>query len=112
MKKIAKIRIFEKDLAVFHLMNHLRFSSNHDGFIVYAHEQYIIFFFRNAYIVHNNANIQNYNLNNRYDQAISVIRLHKNTDPIPRKKGVRQGDTLFPKLLQMHSLQDIFRKLD
>ena len=39
----------------------------------------------------------------------SIIRLHKETDEIKIARGVRQGDTISPKLFTA-SLESIFRK--
>ena len=48
-------------------------------------------------------------LQNYYANGTAVIRLHKDTDKIRIEKGVRQGDTISPKLFTA-CLEDIFRK--
>ena len=46
-----------------------------------------------------------------YRQGYATTNLHKESNPIPIRKGVRQGDTISPKLFTA-SLEDIFRDLD
>ena len=46
-----------------------------------------------------------------YENGTSIIRLHKDTNEIKIAKGVRQGDTISPKLFTA-SLESIFRKTD
>ena len=50
-------------------------------------------------------------LQNIYENSKAKIRLHKNTGEIKIEKGVRQGDTISPKLFTA-SLESIFRKTD
>merc|ERR1711989_16583 len=49
--------------------------------------------------------------NSMREKGTSIIRLHKDTDEIKIGKGVRQGDTISPKLFTA-SLESIFRKTD
>ena len=46
-----------------------------------------------------------------YSNGTATIMLHKESEKIPIKKGVRQGDTISPKLFTA-CLEDIFRNLD
>ena len=46
-----------------------------------------------------------------YRQGYATTNLHKESDPIPIRKDVRQGDTISPKLFTA-SLEDVFRDLD
>ena len=46
-----------------------------------------------------------------YKDGTATIKLHTETDKIPIKKGVRQGDTISPKLFTA-CLEEIFRKLE
>ena len=46
-----------------------------------------------------------------YRKGTAIIRLHADTSKIPIKKGVRQGDTISPKLFTA-CLEEIFRKLN
>jgi hypothetical protein len=46
-----------------------------------------------------------------YAKGYATTTLHKESDPIPIRKGVRQGDTISPKLFTA-CLEDIFRDLD
>ena len=48
-------------------------------------------------------------IRNIYENGTSIIRLHKDTDEIKIAKGVRQGDTISPKLFTA-SLESTFRK--
>ena len=50
-------------------------------------------------------------LQNIYGNSRAKIRIHKNTREIKIEKGVRQGDTISPKLFTA-SLESIFRKTD
>ena len=50
-------------------------------------------------------------LENIYEGSTATIRLHKLSDKIPLGKGIRQGDTISPKLFTS-VLEEIFRKLD
>ena len=46
-----------------------------------------------------------------YKDGTATIKLHEETNKIPIKKGVRQGDTISPKLFTA-CLEEIFRKLN
>ena len=46
-----------------------------------------------------------------YINATSTIRLHKDSERISIKKGVRQGDTMSPKLFTA-VLEQVFKTLD
>ena len=46
-----------------------------------------------------------------YRGSTATIKLHKTSDKIPIKKGVRQGDTISPKLFTA-CLEEIFKKLN
>ena len=46
-----------------------------------------------------------------YNDGSATIKLHKESKKIPIKKGVRQGDTISPKLFTA-TLEDIFRNLE
>jgi hypothetical protein len=46
-----------------------------------------------------------------YDTATLQVKLHKLSNPVPVKRGVRQGDTISPKLFTS-CLEDIFKLLD
>ena len=46
-----------------------------------------------------------------YTKGTAVIRLHKNTEKIKIEKGVRQGDTISPKLFTA-CLEEIFREVN
>lgn len=46
-----------------------------------------------------------------YENATSCIKLHKNTDKFKIGRGVRQGDTISPKLFTS-ILESVFKKLD
>ena len=46
-----------------------------------------------------------------YKEGTAIIKLHKDTGKVPIKKGVRQGDTISPKLFTA-CLQEIFKKLN
>ena len=50
-------------------------------------------------------------LENIYSNSTALIKLHKNSNEIKVAKGVRQGDTISPKLF-IASLESIFRKID
>ena len=50
-------------------------------------------------------------LENIYSNSTAIIKLHKNSNEIKVAKGVRQGDTISPKLF-IASLESIFRKTD
>ena len=50
-------------------------------------------------------------LQNIYDGASATIKLHEMSQPIFIKRGVRQGDTISPKLFTA-ALENIFRGLD
>ena len=50
-------------------------------------------------------------IKNIYENGTAIIRLHKDTNEIKIAKGVRQGDTISPKLFTA-SLESIFRKTD
>ena len=50
-------------------------------------------------------------IKNIYDKGTAIIRLHKNTNKIKIARGVRQGDTISPKLFTA-SLESIFRKMN
>ena len=43
--------------------------------------------------------------------ASTVAKLHRESNEIPIRKGVRQGDTISPKLFTA-SLEDLFRNFD
>ena len=46
-----------------------------------------------------------------YRDSTTTIKLHKKSEKIPIKKGVRQGDTISPKLFTA-CLEEIFKKLE
>ena len=46
-----------------------------------------------------------------YSNATSTFKLHNNSNKVPIRKGVRQGDTISPKLFTA-VLEDIFRNLN
>ena len=46
-----------------------------------------------------------------YSKGTATIRLHKDSDKFPINRGVRQGDTISPKLFNA-ALEEIMRKLD
>ena len=46
-----------------------------------------------------------------YHDGTATIKMHRESEKIPIKKGVRQGDTISPKLFTA-CLEDIFRNLD
>jgi Reverse transcriptase (RNA-dependent DNA polymerase) len=50
-------------------------------------------------------------LNSIYSDATACVKLHKRSCKFPINKGVRQGDTISPKLFTA-TLEDLFRKLD
>ena len=50
-------------------------------------------------------------LSNGYNNATSLIRLDKESSKFPIQRGVRQGDTISPKLFNA-GLEQIFRKLE
>ena len=50
-------------------------------------------------------------MENIYEKGSTIIRLHKESDKIKIEKGVRQGDTISPKLFTS-CLESIFRKID
>jgi hypothetical protein len=50
-------------------------------------------------------------LNSIYQTATARIRLHETSDPFPIQKGVRQGDTISPKLFTA-TLEDAFGKIN
>ena len=50
-------------------------------------------------------------MENVYEKGSTIIRLHKDSDKIKIEKGVRQGDTISPKLFTA-CLESIFRKMD
>lgn len=50
-------------------------------------------------------------ISNAYNNGTSVIRLDKQSDKFPIQRGVRQGDTISPKLFNA-GLEQIFRKLE
>ena len=50
-------------------------------------------------------------IKNIYENCTSVIRLHKDSEPFQLQKGVRQGDTISPKLFTA-CLEEVFKQLD
>lgn len=62
---------------------------------------------QNSRIDHRYTNL----IKNIYDMATLTVKLHTQTNPIKMKKGVRQGDTISPKLFTL-CLEDIFKKLN
>lgn len=50
-------------------------------------------------------------LDHIYEGSTATIKLHKTSDKVPIEKGVRQGDTISPKLFTA-VLEEIFRKLN
>ncbi len=46
-----------------------------------------------------------------YRDSTATIQLHKKSSKIPIRKGVRQGDTISPKLFRA-CLEEIFKKLE
>ncbi len=46
-----------------------------------------------------------------YRDSTATIKLHQNSRKIPIKKGVRQGDTISPKLLTA-CLDEVFKNLE
>jgi len=50
-------------------------------------------------------------LNYIYQNGTSFIRLHRDSNPFPLQKGVRQGDTISPKLFTA-CLESVFQNLD
>src|SRR6202012_779890 len=47
-----------------------------------------------------------------YKNATICVKLHKSTDKFKIGRGVRQGDTISPKLFTTSSLESVFKKLD
>jgi len=50
-------------------------------------------------------------LSNIYESSTSTIQLEQEGEPLPIKRGVRQGDTISPKLY-ISFLQQVFNKLE
>ncbi len=46
-----------------------------------------------------------------YRDSMAIIKLHKKSRKVPIRKGVRQGDIIFPKLFTA-SLEEILKKLE